>query len=464
MYQIELFQGYVVITPLLFVIDIILILHFVTSYFFGCYLQGFKVDFWHSTIFLYVFIPVLLMYPFTASVYQSQSVGTMIYRLKQYVDYAFLISVAGYIASYAAYYYFNLTKSNSLLYFLLNKVNTGLSLEIYRTIKSSINLMLHVLIICLGISVLVFMLRDQINLGSLVFRLRDYTLTNPQIRPLVNLILGSYTPLILTFVGVRLLSFREPWCVVAFGLLFLFTFTGGSRYALLMPILTIVVCLAIANKKRTSIVGISAIGFILVFVAFLLADIRQSEIGFSIAVSSKYFVSSLIYGNSFAELRDFAWILSLWDGVLGLGRTYLAAFVSFLPRFVSTYRQDNSISIYTIELLGFDHSTFAGVRPVIYGEAYLNFGLIGVVFIGFITGYVLRYIDYETKKIAKYSSLQIDRLLLIKIYATMTIYNIVLVLQNTAGFWSIYVLFVILAIGWFFRKIVRIRFLKSSLA
>jgi hypothetical protein len=38
-----------------------------------------------------------------------------------------------------------------------------------------------------------------------------------------------------------------------------------------------------------------------------------------------------IFGNNLSELRDFAWILSGWDGELLKGKTYAAGFLAFIP-------------------------------------------------------------------------------------------------------------------------------------
>ena len=106
------------------------------------------------------------------------------------------------------------------------------------------------------------------------------------------------------------------------------------------------------------------------------------------------------YGNSFSDLRDFSWVLSAWDGVYLNGKTYLSAFISFVPSALSSFRAQWGIGKVTAVLAGFDPLEHPGLRPGMFGESYLNFGITGVMFIGTILGYSYRYIDYKIKKAA----------------------------------------------------------------
>ena len=105
--------------------------------------------------------------------------------------------------------------------------------------------------------------------------------------------------------------------------------------------------------------------------------------------------NELFYGNHLSDTRDFAWVLAFWDGDYVLGKTYLAGLFSFIPRFLSEFRQEWALSLYTNRLVGFDPSLHAGLRPGLFGEVYFNFSLIGVFCLGLILGYFLRYADSE---------------------------------------------------------------------
>ena len=74
-----------------------------------------------------------------------------------------------------------------------------------------------------------------------------------------------------------------------------------------------------------------------------------------------------------------------------MGKTYLAAFLSFIPSAIFPFREAYGFGRYSLEILfsGNAAPTYGGLRPSFVGEAYLNFGVPGVFFIGYLLGAVL---------------------------------------------------------------------------
>jgi hypothetical protein len=108
--------------------------------------------------------------------------------------------------------------------------------------------------------------------------------------------------------------------------------------------------------------------------------------------------AALLYGNTFSDLRDFAWVDALWDHNLWIGKTYLAALTAFVPRFVSEFRDAWGTGAATAITLGFDPHVHPGVRPGSFGESYFNFGLPGVVIVGLAIGVIFRRVDIDVKR------------------------------------------------------------------
>ncbi|MBO6246295.1 MAG: hypothetical protein J6N55_08470, partial [Anaerovibrio sp.] len=130
------------------------------------------------------------------------------------------------------------------------------------------------------------------------------------------------------------------------------------------------------------------------------------------------------------------------------GKTYIAGLMSFIPRFLSEFRECWAIGVVTASTVGYDPMMHPGLRISKFGEPYLNFSYMGVVLSGIIYGYFLRKYDLLLKRcmsdnvpIAKFYSIS---------YFTMTIIE---GLFSSAGFYGVYVFFVINVIIYMTGKI-----------
>jgi len=454
MSHVELFDGVIRANPWLLALNLLLIGHFIISYIKDCYLKGFKVDFWHSTTFLTIFIPAFIIYPFSASFYNIASTGKAIYAIQKNVDYAYLIIITGYFFLYVGYYYYNLTKKKTCLYKIVNTLNNSVALYIYNNLKSKVSITAYFifgLVISLGFLSLAF-----IKYG-VSFELRNHMLSDSTLKPFFNFVLSSYVPITMLFFGIRYLQFREGISALYFLIFAVISFFSGTRAVILGTFLSLSIFFVIAKKRKVSLLKLFSLGFLFLIVIVYLSNLRAGNAS-AIILSDSWlqliygllgsFFGPLLYGNSFSDTRDFAWILSAWDGSMLLGKTYLAGLLSFIPRSLLEFRGTYALGVYTAEVVGFSPEEHAGLRPGIFGEAFLNFGLIGVIFLGFIGGYILRYVDAKLKDIVNRS----EPMLFLKMYAFTFIYTLISNFYVTAGFWAFYVFLIILVMGYLVRQ------------
>ena len=145
------------------------------------------------------------------------------------------------------------------------------------------------------------------------------------------------------------------------------------------------------SNKRKIIRRIIIIAAILLLFGLWLRFVRSNK-----KVTFIEIVFELLYGNTFSDIRDGAYILKGFhentDGSLLYGKTYLAALISFLPSSLSEFRYTWSWGRFTTAGL-FGYSNHFGLRGGNSMEAYLNFGMIGVIVIAFIQGLILSKLE-----------------------------------------------------------------------
>ncbi|SNR60851.1 O-antigen polymerase [Desulfurobacterium atlanticum] len=428
-HKIELVSGLLRFSLPLLTLDIILILHFILSWHYTKKKTGWVIDYWYFTLFLLFFIPVLLMYPFNASFMNIISTGNDYYKLEKYIDKAFLITVTGYVSLWIGRYIYDTLKLKtifSILYIFIlpieKVVYSNLRREVAVTILSSITIIM-----------LFFVFLIQVKFGYL-FNPRGFFLKNDVLRPLYNVTISLY-PISLLYSFLFFLKYKK----VKFKLLVYILIAGGiflgTRGAILGSLVTLYLFYIFDKNGKENFFKISLVGLLTLFLALYIDSLRHGQYNIS-NVLLKGFIK-IFYGNNFSDTRDFAWILSYWNGEYFLGKTYLAGLISFIPRFISDFRSQWAISVVTNKIVGFSPSEHAGLRPGMFGEAYFNFGILGVIFLGLIAGYFLRYVDLQIKKsVMLYGDT-------IKGYSKTVIYSFVSKFFITAGFWSFYVFLLI---------------------
>jgi oligosaccharide repeat unit polymerase len=93
------------------------------------------------------------------------------------------------------------------------------------------------------------------------------------------------------------------------------------------------------------------------------------------------------------EVRDLAWTLSLLNGDTLNGVTFVQALMP-LPSIASDWSSTHSLRAISTKLIGADQTAqTGGLRLTIMGEAYVNFGYLGVMVICFLWGCAVAWCD-----------------------------------------------------------------------
>jgi len=419
----------------LMVIDVILFIYFIYDWYKMYKKTGWSLDYWNLSMTLMFFMPFLIQYPFSSSIFNAISVGSNVPMIQGSLDTCYLIFLAGYVSTYFGRYIFDKFKFKTTINFVfIQPFKQTLTKLFIICVKNSLTV--RVLIVFYFVSLICILIY-----GAMVgagFDIRAVFQANPEIRAFYNfvLILSSVVSLLLT---ARIFQYNRLIDKLLMFLFLIFTLFIGARAFLAQPIISLFGFYVFYSKRgRISLLKVGAIGISVMFLGISLSAIRAGE--FSLRSFAVGFGEQIFFGNSYSDLRDFAWVYSYWDGTLLYGKTYLAAFMSFIPSFLSDFRTEWTAGKFTATTVGFDPLVHPGLRPGLFGEAFLNFGLIGVIFLGIIFGYALKYVDFNIRR----SSLSKDKIGgIAATVSIMFIFN----LPVTSGFFSLYVFIVVLILA-----------------
>ena len=383
---IELFNGYLRITPIVFVIDLMFLFLFLYSWYINCLKKHYLIDFWHSVLIVQFLMMLIIGYPFMGS-YKTLLVRPYI-KLSfdmYYIDWAYFINLIGFILVFFAAYIYNqglrIIFLDKLIEFLYQKINYTL------IIISDKKFFSKIFITCLMFTlfVIIYLIID----GNRFFDLRGIALSNGQIRWVANLFFVCILPtfIVLSYNNIIIL-------LLLFGVLELIVF--GARGELISSIAICISGYVIKNKLTLRIFYKSvSILLVLSVVFFSLEFIRE----YYRSVPDEKMVNPIVklyYGNNLSDIRDCALVLEHWDGKYLYGKNILAGLMFFVPREYSEYRNTWATSRYTNRLVGVSDA-HAGYRMGLFGEMFLTFGIIGVGIWGFLWGYVIKRLDYIVK-------------------------------------------------------------------
>ena len=107
----DFLNGYLKITALVGALDVLLILHFLLSYYFCCYKKGYLIDLWHGSLLFVYFFTILVFYPFMGSerLLDLRFFYNWSYSI-QFIDWAWFINVLGFIAVFFGGFCFTILK------------------------------------------------------------------------------------------------------------------------------------------------------------------------------------------------------------------------------------------------------------------------------------------------------------------------------------------------------------------
>lgn len=430
----EAFFGGINADGLLFSICVFSIIHFIHSYYKYCYKKGYKIDFWHFNIFLHFILPIHIMYPFAGSDFNIFSTGGSLILIQDFVPKAYILSTIGYLFTYIGFYFYDYGFLGVNLRGKVNSISWIGEKLIITTLKDKFIMILFSMIIILAS--IICIIYAIYNFG-LSFNLRGaFYSEDSLLKSFFNLWTALFTN-ISGLILIRYLYKKELIFLLVYIFISFFALFSGARSTLLFPFINSIIFYLIARKNKLKIKNVFFLGFVFLFLVFFLDRLRMKDTTNSLSV-----LYSILYGNSFSDLRDFAWILAYWDENILLGKSYLSAFISFVPRSISDFRSAYAFGVYTDLMIGFDPLLHPGLRPGRFGEVYLNFGVYGIIILGFIGGYIYRYADIKIKKY-----IEDDHTNYIYMYSGSFLPFFISQFYITAGFWSFYVFILILILS-----------------
>ena len=426
----EAFSGIIKFNPWLLSLDILLIIWFLSGWYVQYRRTGSYIDYWHYTLFLGFFIPVLVMYPFSSSSLNMLTVGYQnIDAIERSINEAYLVTITGFGAAYAGKYVYDHFRPLFGVEMLIAPFATTLG-KCYVAVTTNPNVSrVFALIYILMMSAFIGFM---ISTGSLT-NPREFFMLNTQYRPIYTFILSTFEVSFL-IISTRALQYNKTTDKLLIATLVLFGFFLGVRAPLFLHGLSFGVLYVLYRKKGylpPAKVGIFILAtlFLIMLFAFVRNNSRGNDLDFSIALAS--FIPDIFYGNTFSDVRDFSWVLGYWNREHYWGMSYLAASLSFIPSYIYPIRDVYGIGKITVITAGLDPTLHPGLRMGLFGEMYLNFGLVGVLLFGFVWGYIQRRVDALTRWYA--GSGNVVRASSVLVYSSFISY-----LTVSAGFWGLY--------------------------
>lgn len=385
-------------------------------------------------VLVWFFIPILLQYPFTFSPLNVAATGAD--GFQHYVpvlDRALLIYLVG-MASFAAGFSI---KARQQTFAPVRHVLLGL-----RAWSSGALLWIT--------SAGVIALFAILTLAGLTSSegMRNAAMTSPALRPFFNLV-STVLPMLIGLALLVAIERRRVGLGLSLVVLMLLAMLTGSRGAafggIAAYIATVLTYRSLRYELSTALVlALIPAGILFLLFLVFLGDLRVGQYDFLVTIAN--FGKRLFYGNNFSDFRDFSWILSYWNGEKFFGRTQLAGVLGFVPSVLFPLRKQWGWGARSLDITGLvpygEVSAHPGLRPGVFGEWYFNFGLLGVIFAGFVLGYVVRRIHTTTVAAARERSPFEAKL---AIYAAYVTIDLVFQFLVTSAFFRLYATLLVLA-------------------
>ncbi|WP_309089157.1 O-antigen polymerase [Domibacillus sp.] len=401
-----------------------IIVFYITIWFVRKYFKKSLISILSYTVVMQMIIPLLMMYPFAFSKKNIVSTGMWYYNYLPHLNTVLFISILGII-----FFFLGVILSNSSskpVYKLQNNIASS-----FLTLSKSNGL---ILIGTLVVTLFLFLLSNGSMFGEK--GIRTFAMQNTSIRPIYNL-LTSILPLALGLTLINLINDKRK--ILLWVLLITLLSIGlstGSRTTVFSGVIFVVLTILFLRQKSKDILLTSVLtgSFFIVFLMYL-SDIRTGQMNILVTLSGLY--EKIFFGNTFSDFRDTAWIMAGWDGELLFGKTQISGLLSFIPSSIFPFRSQWSLGVFTTSQVGLDSSIHPGLRPVIFGEAYFNFGVLGVISFSLIYGFIIGRISRFANSILK--SKEDIRLKRIKIFSTFFMAELASNLMISAGFYYVYV-------------------------
>lgn len=386
------------------------------------------------------FFPILLQYPFTFSPVNALAVGPEGFRnYTPFIDQVLLVSLVGMLAFVIGYTWAR------------RRGRFGPTELVTRSLRI-LNQSSWLVVTSLTISGLFLLLVVAGLVGPAGARQSAQSV--PVLRPIYNAVhtLLPITIALNLLAGVqerRLGMFMLGLSNLGLGLL------TGARSVVFGGVLFYLLAVLTYRSLTRGMSPLRALrlvplaGFLLVLAVYI-GDVREGQ--YNLLVTIATLGAKLLYGNNFSDLRDFAWVRSYWDGNLFWGKTELAGLLSFVPTFLLDFRAAWNWGVVTTTMVGLNSDVTPGLRTGPFGEAFFNFGLVGVVMAGLLYGAVCRGLHQYTAEAVRERSPREARLALLAGLITLSLVGNFL---NTAGFYGFYLTVGLLVAVWGFDRVFR---------
>lgn len=361
---------------------------------------------------------ILVMPAFAGSSRNMDAVGMAIFGIREHIDQAFYLSILGIVFTVVGMALASLTSGNSLVFTFVEK-----GYAFWQTRMGAWISLIVLIVATLGI----------IAIGVRPFQGRQLSFEETSLRPAINL----YTVVLRTLaLSIIVYGFAQSRFFLVTG--FLASMLGlliGTRGASIEILFTFAICLVIAYRYRNLVAfGVYCVAFIMVAIVIGMLRSEGASADGAFADIGTVLSYQLLFGNNFSDFRDYAWILSGFSGQFYNGMTYLAGYMALVPTFISEFRYEYGIGRVTSTLAGLNPDFHGGLRPTMFGEAYLNFGIAGVVaiatFFGFYLGKIHMWVHRDLKPNAAG---------LLRVLCGFTAFTILLSIISTPGFYYVYI-------------------------
>lgn len=442
----EAFEGIVRFNPWLLFLDVSIFIWYVTGWYKQYKRTGAYIDYWRFNMFLVFLLPVIIMYPFSGSSLNIFAVlgADNLYVIQENVDKAYIITLWGFAGVYIGKTTFDRCRFFKGVELIIKPFYSTLGRFFVSVAKSTLLIRLFTTIYIMVLIGFVYFTATS----GLLRNPREFFKLNTQYAPIYTLILSTFEFVFLVL-SARVIQFSRRVDIVLFLTLILFGFFLGVRAPVILQGLSFGVLYTLYKYKGyvspIKILGVVAVTLIIVMsLSFIRNSSDTDSINFNNAALS--FLPEVFYGNTFSDIRDFSWVLGYWDGDLYWGLSYIAAFFSFIPSSIFPIRETYGIGKITVRAAGLDTITHPGLRMGIFGEMYINFGLLGVVIFGFLWGYIQRRLSILTKHYAfDKNAIKANSVIL---YSSFVSY-----LTVSAGFWNFYISTFLLIVLFFVSRI-----------
>lgn len=290
-----------------------------------------------------------------------------------YINKVYFINLLGFSIFIIFLIYYELYKKPHKIKKIINCISLNIN-------KKVINLLFSICLISWYVLVI------KLNKNMPLFNGNRSFITNyPSMKP-IYVSLNTLISGLALFYGCYFIIYKKNTDSIAFFVAIITMLFTGNRSpvigALIIFILFGIYYRTVSYKNLKIFLCLIIILLIGVFLGFIRGGFNHN---------SNNILKDILYGNTFCDIRDGAFLLfNLHNKNYGLlhGKNYIADLISFIPSYMSNFREIWSYGNFTTNtLLGWSHHY--GLRGGLFFEAFINFGYLGVFICSILYSYFM---------------------------------------------------------------------------